>query len=115
MIKSDNFINFEPLKSNDMFGKLQELKNKMDEIKNRLDHIIVAGEAGSGKVKISVTGNRKIKSVEIDPSLLSGDREELEELIVVATNRALEQAEVINEAEMRSAAGGLLPNLPGLF
>ena len=99
----------------DMMGKLQEMKQKMQESKKRLDLITVEGEAGNNAVKIRATGNRQIKSVEISAELFSADKEELEDLLVIALNRALEKAEKVNEAEMAGAAKGIMPNMPGLF
>jgi DNA-binding YbaB/EbfC family protein len=99
-----------------MFGKLNEMKAMMEEVKNRLDTITVVGEAESGAVKVYANGNRKINNVSISESLMgSADKEQLEELLTVAINRALEQAEAVSESEMRAAAGGFLPNIPGLI
>jgi|SRR6185436_12411137 len=100
----------------DILGKLNEVKKKMDEIKSRLDTISVDGNAGDGAVQVVANGNRIVKSVTIESSLLTPDRkEELQELIEVAVNQALEKAQNISESEMQSAGKGLLPNLPGLF
>lgn len=81
----------------------------MDDVKSRLDNIQVRGEA-EGVVVIS-NGNRKIVDVVV-PELLA--KEDLEDLILLATNRALEQAENVFESEMKSVAGGMMGGL-GLF
>jgi DNA-binding YbaB/EbfC family protein len=100
----------------DIFGKLNEVKKKMDEVKNRLDTITVEGNAGDGAVQVIVTGNRVVKNITIESSLLTPDRkEELQELLETATNVALEKAHNISESEMQAAGKGLLPNLPGLL
>ena len=99
----------------DMMGKLQDMKQKMEETKKRLDTITVEGEAGNNAVIVRANGNRQIKSVEISSELYRADKEELEDLLVIALNRALEKAEKVNEAEMAGAAKGIMPNLPGLF
>ena len=57
----------------DILSKLGDVKKKMDEIKSRLDAVTVDGDAGNGKVLVTVTGNRKLKSIHIDNSLLSVD------------------------------------------
>ncbi|RFM35635.1 YbaB/EbfC family nucleoid-associated protein [Chitinophaga silvisoli] len=100
----------------DMFGKLQEAQQKMKESKERLALITVDGEAGDGAVKVTVTGNREVKSLEIAERLLEKDnKEELEDLVITALNRALKSAENTWEAEMKSVAGGMLGPLGGLF
>ncbi len=96
-------------------GKLGEMQQRMDEMKKRLDNISVTGEAGSGLVKATATGNRKLVNLSISPELLQeNDAEALEDLITVAVNRALEQAEKLAEAESSAMGRDLLPGFPGL-
>ena len=55
----------------------------------------------------------KVLTCKIDPGLLqTGDQEMLEDLVVAATNQALEKLMEQQAQEMSSIAGGL--NLPGL-
>lgn len=99
-----------------MLGKLGEVKKAMDEIKARLDTVMVDGEAGEGSIRVTMTGNRFVKSVVIADKLMAPDRkEELQELLELAINRASEKAQNVSEAEMKAAGQGLLPNIPGLF
>ena len=99
----------------DQLGKMKELQERMEEVKARLETVTLVGEAGNGEVRVMCNGNRRIKNVYINHSLLkTADQEQIEELVVVASNRALEQADRVNESEMRSAAFGMLGNLPGL-
>ncbi len=98
----------------DILSKLGDVKKKMDEIKSRLDAVTVDGDAGNGKVLVTVTGNRKLKSIHIDNSLLSVDaKDELIDLLEMATNKALERAEQVSEAEMKAAGRDFLPGMPG--
>ena len=96
--------------------KAMEMKQKMDEIQKRLDSIMVDAEAGDGKyqVKVTVTASKKVKSVDISDALLAGgDKEHLEDLIVLAMERGLEKAQSVADAEARSMA--LSGGLGGLF
>jgi nucleoid-associated protein EbfC len=100
----------------DMLGKLNEVKKTMDDIKTRLDTVYVDGEAGEGNIKIVMNGNRIVKSVTVHDRMMEPLRkEELEELLAIAINRASEKAQNVSEAEMKAAGKGLLPNIPGLF
>ncbi|MBK7390957.1 MAG: YbaB/EbfC family nucleoid-associated protein [Bacteroidetes bacterium] len=100
----------------DMLGKLGEVKKAMDEIKARLDTVMVDGEAGEGSIRVTMTGNRMVKSIVIADKLMAPDRkEELQELLELAVNRASDKAQNVSEAEMKAAGQGLLPNIPGLF
>jgi len=99
----------------DLMGKLGEMQQRMDEMKKRLDNITVIGEAGNGLVKATATGNRKLVNVQISPELIAeNDAEALEDLITVAVNRALEQAEKIAEAESTAMGKDMLPGFPGM-
>ena len=78
--------------------------------------ITVEGNSGDGAVQVIVSGNRVIKSISIESSLLTPEKkEELQELLETATNLALEKALNISESEMQAAGKGLLPNIPGLL
>lgn len=98
----------------DMMKKLKEAQAKMEEIKARLETITVVGESQNGLVKVSISGNRVVKNIDINNELLN-DKDALEDFILQATNRAIESANSINEAEMGKAAQGIMPNIPGLF
>ncbi|MCK7558742.1 YbaB/EbfC family nucleoid-associated protein [Chitinophaga sedimenti] len=99
-----------------IFGKLQEAQQKMKESKDRLAGVTMDGEAGEGAVKVTVTGNREVKSIVIEDALCVPERkEELEDLLLTALNRALKNAESAWEAEMKDVAGGMLGPLGGLL
>ncbi|MEL6973181.1 MAG: YbaB/EbfC family nucleoid-associated protein [Bacteroidota bacterium] len=96
----------------DMMGQMEEMQAKM---KEKLQAIEVIGEAGDGLVRVTANGAREIINVKIDPSLLD-DAEALEDLLLVATNRALEEAALKEAAEGKSLLGNMLPGgLGGLF
>ena len=96
---------------NGMMKKLQEMQQKVEETKARLDTITVEGKASNGKVTVDMTGNRKVNAISINEELTSLDKEELEDLILIATNDALEKAERVNESEMKAASAGMLPGM----
>ena len=99
-----------------MFGKLAEAQQKAEEIKNRLELISVEGIAGDGTVKVIVTGKKHIKQIQIDDSWMQvAKKEELEDLLLVAIERAMQQAENVSASEMKSLMGSMMPGLGGLF
>lgn len=92
-----------------MMGQMQE---QMESIKQKLNNISLAGEAENGAIKVSANGNRMLTAISItDDFFKSASKEELEELIVTAANRALEQAERVEKSEMSHAAMGMIPGL----
>jgi len=96
---------------NGMMKKLQEMQQKVEETKVRLDTITVEGKASNGKVAVTMTGNRKVNAIVINEELTNLEKEELEDLLVIATNDALEKAERVNESEMRVASAGMIPGI----
>ena len=96
-----------------MMGKLKEAQKKIEETKVRLNTVLVDGESSNGKIKVTVTANREIRSINIADDLMS-EKEALEDYLIIALNNALEKATAINESEMAAAAKDGLPNIPGL-
>lgn len=87
--------------------KAMELKKIMEQVTAKLDTISVTGEAGDGKYKVTATatGNKKIKDIQISDELLAqGDKDYLQDLLLTAVNRALENAQNVADAEGRNAA-----------
>ena len=95
-----------------MMDKLKEAQRKIEETKVRLNTVLVDGEAGNGRIKVTVTANREIRSINISDDLVN-EKEALEDYLIIALNKALEKANAINEAEMAAAAKDGLPNIPG--
>ncbi len=84
-----------------MFDKLMQAQQKAGEIKQRLDAISVSGTAEGGKIIVNANGNKVIQSIAIDDGFFKdADKEQLEELLVIAINKAMEQADNVNQAEM---------------
>ncbi len=94
-------------------GKLKEAQLKMEEVKSKLDQITVFGEAQG--VKVSLNGNKVVTNIDIPQMILDDrDKEKIEDLLILALNRGLENAENIAQSEGASAMKGMLPNIPGL-
>jgi len=96
-----------------MMSKLKEAKKKVEETKARLNTVLVDEASNDGKLKITLTANRTIKSIEIDDDLLT-DKEQLEDYLVITLNKAIEKATQINEAELAAAAKDGMPDIPGM-
>ena len=99
-----------------MFDKLMQAQQQAEEVKKRLDNITVSGEAESGKIKVTASASKQVKAISIDGVFLAeADKEELEELLLTAVNKALEQAENVSQAEMQAVTKDMLGGLGGLF
>jgi nucleoid-associated protein EbfC len=98
-----------------MFDKIFEAQQKAGEAKQRLDNITVIGTAEGGKITVTANANKAVKSIAIDEAFFKeADREEIEELLVVALNKAFEQAENISQSEMAAMTKEMFGGLGGL-
>jgi hypothetical protein len=92
-------------------SKLGAMQQIAEETKSQLDQEIVEGEAGNGLVVLTLTGNRALKSLKINTELEHMSKEDLEDLLTIALNRALEAANKLNEAQTLKAAQNFLPGM----
>jgi len=92
-----------------MMKQAQQIQDNMRRAQENLEKLEVIGTAAGGKVSVTLSGKHEVRRVSIDPELLKGDVEMLEDLIAVACNDA--NAKI--EAAMRESFAGIgLP--PGL-
>lgn len=98
-----------------MFEKVKELQEKVKVAQENLVNITTTGEAGAGMVKVTVNGKRQVTDIEIDPDLIKpDDKEMIEDLVLAATNKALEAIEGKIQEEMKKHTSGMMPNIPGM-
>jgi len=95
-----------------LMKQAQAMQENVTKAQDELAFIEVTGEAGSGLVKILMTCKHEVKRVSIDPSLMTDDKDMLEDLIAAAFNDAARKAEEASEAKMGKLTGGM-PGLPG--
>ena len=96
-----------------MMGKIKETQKKVEATKKRLDSVYVDEKSTDGLLQVTLTANREIKSIEIDPSLLE-EKEQLEDYLVLTLNKAIEKASKVHETEIAAVAKDGMPNIPGL-
>ncbi|CAM5217878.1 YbaB/EbfC family nucleoid-associated protein [Alishewanella longhuensis] len=91
----------------------QAMQEKMQKVQAEIANMEVTGESGAGLVKVTMTGNHNVRRVSIDDSLMSDDKEMLEDLIAAALNDAVRRVEENNKEQMAKVTGGMqLP--PGM-
>lgn len=106
-------------KSGNMAGMLkqaQQMQAKMAKAQAELADLLVEGQSGGGMVTVTANGKKDIISIKIAEEILEEDIEMVEDLILVAVNQALQNADSAAEEKMNAAAGGMLGNLkiPGM-
>ncbi len=91
-----------------MMQQLQQLQEQIQKTQEQLAEEAVTATVGGGAVKVVVTGDQRVISVEIDPSLLEdGDVEMLQDLILTAVNSGLDQSREMAAERLGPLAGGL--------
>ena len=92
-------------------GMMQQLKKMQEQLaatQAQLAEETVTATVGGGAVKVTMTGDQRCRSVEIDPDLLTdGDAEMLQDLILSAVNLALDQSRELAAERLGPLAGGL--------
>lgn len=96
-----------------MMGKLKETQQKIEATKLRLDTVLIDEQSNDGLLKVTITANRKIKSIQVDETLLE-DKEQLEDYLILVLNKAIEKATNVNEVELAAVAKEGMPNIPGM-
>jgi len=96
-----------------MFGDMQE---KQEALRKQLGELRLEAEAGDGMIKVTVNGNREIVNISIDPKVITpDDTEQLEDLLLVAINRATALAATTEaEASQKLIQDMLPPGMGGL-
>jgi DNA-binding YbaB/EbfC family protein len=91
----------------DMMKQLKEAGEKMQDVQKQLDQLVADGEAGGGMVRAKVSGRQKLLELTIDPDIMD-DVEMVQDLVVAAVNKALEESAKLAQAEISRAAGGMI-------
>ncbi len=93
-----------------LMQQAQKMQEQMQKVQEELASQEVEGQSGGGMVKVVVTCRNEVRRVKIDNSLLTDDKDMLEDMVAAATNDALIKAEEASKEKMSGLTGGL--NLP---
>lgn len=98
-----------------MMKQIQKMQERMAQVQEELEQKTVVGDAGGGMVKVTANGKQHLTAIAIEKEVINADeREMLEDLILAAANKALEDSQKLAQDEMSKVTSGLLPNIPGL-
>lgn len=97
---------------NNLLQQAQAMQEKMKKAQEDAANAEVTGEAGAGMVKVVMNGRHDVKSVAIDDSLMSEDKDMLEDLLAAAVNDAVRRVERQQQESMKGMADGF-PFPPG--
>lgn len=97
----------------DIMKQAQDVQAKMQKMQEEVANIEVEGQSGAGMVKVVMTGRNDVRKVAIDDSLLSEEKELLEDLLAAAVNDAVRRVEEVKNEKMGSLTSGF--NFPPGF
>tara|TARA_B100001115_G_C15470943_1_gene222137 strand:+ start:74 stop:376 length:303 start_codon:yes stop_codon:yes gene_type:complete len=93
-----------------MLSKAKAMQEKMKEAQDQIKRIEVEGVSGGNLVKVKLTGDYEIKSIEITDAAKKEKQEIINDLIIAAYNNAKENLKKKSSEELSKVTGGL--NLP---
>ncbi|MBU2930237.1 YbaB/EbfC family nucleoid-associated protein [Winogradskyella psychrotolerans] len=96
-----------------MMGKLKEAQKKVEATKERLHTVLIDETSSDNKLKVTITANRTLKSIDIADELLQ-DKDMLEDYLILTLNKAIEKATNVHESEVAAVAKEGMPSIPGM-
>jgi len=99
----------------DLLKNFQNIQSNLNEAQERLKEIRVTGTAGGDMVRVEMTGEFQVTSVQISPEAVDpNDIDMLQDITLAAITDAITKVKERVREEMSSFTGGMdLP--PGLF
>jgi len=99
------------------FGDPRKLMKQLQEAQERLQSeiaaLVVEAAAGGGMVRVEMDGNKQLRSLRIDPEVVSKDDVEmLQDLVLAAVNEASRKVDDTIQQKVGGLAGGM--KIPGL-
>lgn len=103
-----------PKDMNSVIKQAQKMQEEMAKTQEELEQRSFDITTGGGAVKLTITGKREIKSIELSPEIVDPDDiEMLQDTLVAAVNEAIRKVDEASESEMSKVTGGI--SMPGLF
>jgi nucleoid-associated protein EbfC len=91
-----------------MLKQVQKMQEDMIAAQESLKDEVVDASAGGGMVKVKVTGELNVKSIEIDPQAVDPDDVELlQDMVLAAVNEGIRAAQELAASKLGPIAGGL--------
>ena len=93
---------------------MKQLQQKQEKVQQEIAALEIEASSGGGMVKVVMDGHKAVKSLAIDPEVVSKDDVEmLQDLVMAAVNEAARKVDEAVQEKMAGLTAGL--NIPGLF
>ncbi|MGP1956526.1 MAG: YbaB/EbfC family nucleoid-associated protein [Arsenophonus sp. NC-PE1-MAG3] len=90
-----------------LMKQAQQMQEKMQKVQEEIANMEVIGESGAGLVKVTINGAHNCRRIEIDPSLITDDKDMLEDLIAASFNDAARRIEEAQKEKMTNVSNGI--------
>jgi hypothetical protein len=91
-----------------MLKQVQKMQEDMMAAQESLKDEVVDASAGGGMVKVKVSGELNVISIEIDPQAVDPDDVELlQDMVLAAVNEGIRAAQELAASKLGGIAGGL--------
>lgn len=91
----------------DLMKQAQKMQEEFKKAQSEAEKAEVTGESGAGLVKVVMTGRHDVRKVDIDPSLMTEEKDVLEDLLAAAVNDAVRRIEESQKDRMSGMASGM--------
>ncbi len=93
---------------------MKQLQQAQEKIQAEIAALVIEASSGGGVVKVEMDGQKQLRSLTIDPEVVSRDDVPmLQDLIVAAINEAGRKVEQAIQEKVGGLTGGM--KIPGLF
>ena len=97
-----------------LMKQAQKMQQDMQKAQEEILQMTFESTSGGGAVKVAVSGDKKLVSLEIDDEILTpDDKDMLTDMIIVAVNDAMAKADLTTQEKLSRVTGGV--GFPGMM
>lgn len=96
---------------NAMMAQVQQMQADMAQAQDDLANEYITVTAGGGAISIEISGQQRVRAIEIDPDLFDSEEADmLQDMLIAAVNSAIEQSQAMAAQRMEAISA----STPGL-
>jgi len=90
---------------NELMKQARQMQEQFQKTQEELANLIVSGESGAGLVRVDMNGRHDVVKVELNESLLSEEKDVIEDLLAAAVNDVVRKLEDKKKESLGGMAG----------
>ena len=95
------------------FKKAKQIQQDAQKLQDELENMEIEGKSDDEMIKVWISGNQLPLKVEVQENILNSNKEQIEQNILQAFQKAHELSTTTMKERMNDLTGGLNLNLPG--